>query len=431
MNVYYYSLILILLSIAAILFPRGPFNWYVIAFRTIIFSFFIPSSICYCNFLTKKLHSLQQSGAVILEKLWFILIILYMVLTLSVFVLFFTRWTGDIKSQFYRRAVAVPASFFYVAHFTATIGLAVYFAGRGVCRLLSPYTADMPVLHATWGLIEATFYPVILAAPFVISFIGLLTTYDYKIEHVRIRLPKLKPEDRIRIVQAADIHYGIYYGESYMDRIVNDVNRLEPDLFLITGDILTHASEQNFDPLLHSLKNIDPEIRTYFCLGNHDLKVSRNLTAALKGLGIETLINEKADIRIRGIPLQIGGLEFYWPGTGKKAYPGGVEQIGFNASCVRVLMAHDPGAVRFLEEKSADLILSGHLHGGQIGWGKRGSLLRLLGIPDQGLHRKKGMLLYINRGTGHYGFPLRIGVSGELTCLELTGTGEGLPERGP
>jgi predicted MPP superfamily phosphohydrolase len=87
-------------------------------------------------------------------------------------------------------------------------------------------------------------------------------------------------------------------------------------------------------------------------------------------------------------------------------------------------LLHDPGAFRFLPANAAELTLSGHTHGGQLGLVSLGlswTIVALSKCPDHGLWARGAARLYVHRGTGHYGFPLRIGVPAEEGLLRVWG----------
>jgi predicted MPP superfamily phosphohydrolase len=90
---------------------------------------------------------------------------------------------------------------------------------------------------------------------------------------------------------------------------------------------------------------------------------------------------------------------------------------------LRIALLHDPGAFQHLPEGEADLVVSGHTHGGQVGLLSLGlpwTMLRLFAkIPDHGLWARGTDRLYVHRGTGHYGFPLRLGVPAEESLLRV------------
>jgi predicted MPP superfamily phosphohydrolase len=92
-------------------------------------------------------------------------------------------------------------------------------------------------------------------------------------------------------------------------------------------------------------------------------------------------------------------------------------------SQLRIAMLHDPGGFRHVPEGAADLVLSGHTHGGQLGllWlGLQGTIVSVLtSLPDHGFWALGKNRLYVHRGTGHYGFPLRVGVPAEQSLLAV------------
>jgi predicted MPP superfamily phosphohydrolase len=90
--------------------------------------------------------------------------------------------------------------------------------------------------------------------------------------------------------------------------------------------------------------------------------------------------------------------------------------------CLRLLLLHDPSGFHDLPDGAADLVLSGHTHGGQVGLVSLGldwTVLSRSRWPDHGLFARGASRLYVHRGTGFYGFPLRMGVPGEASVLEL------------
>jgi predicted MPP superfamily phosphohydrolase len=89
---------------------------------------------------------------------------------------------------------------------------------------------------------------------------------------------------------------------------------------------------------------------------------------------------------------------------------------------LRLLLLHDPSAFHHLPDDDVDLVLSGHTHGGQIGLVSLGldwTVLSRSRWPDHGLFARGRSRLYVHRGSGFYGFPLRVGVPGEASVLEL------------
>jgi predicted MPP superfamily phosphohydrolase len=120
--------------------------------------------------------------------------------------------------------------------------------------------------------------------------------------------------------------------------------------------------------------------------------------------------------------VQILGLDFAF---GDRAARHGAACAAFprEDGAMRLVLLHDPGAFHHLPENDADLVLSGHTHGGQLGLVALGLtwtvVSALTSIPDHGQWARGRSLLYVHRGTGHYGFPLRIGVPAEESVLHV------------
>jgi hypothetical protein len=120
-------------------------------------------------------------------------------------------------------------------------------------------------------------------------------------------------------------------------------------------------------------------------------------------------------------PVQLIGADYVGRGRGEhlKALLG---RFARREDHVRLLMLHDPLGFRDIESGAVDLVLSGHTHGGQVGLVSLGfdwTVLTRSPWPDHGLFALGSNRLYVHRGTGFYGFPLRVGVPGEASLMEL------------
>jgi len=124
--------------------------------------------------------------------------------------------------------------------------------------------------------------------------------------------------------------------------------------------------------------------------------------------------------------VQIVGLDHRWRnrerhGEVLRAHPRPVGPDG--AAALRVVLLHDPGAFRALPSGEADLVLSGHTHGGHVGLVSLGldwtAIGVFTGMPDHGWWGQGRDRLYVHRASGHYGFPLRVGVPMEESVLEV------------
>ena len=286
--------------------------------------------------------------------------------------------------------------------FTGTL---MYLAARGVAALAGLATSG-------W---------VLAVAPFGFALVAMASTHWAATNRTVIEIPAL--ERPLRVVHLSDIHVGTFMGDLRLQRMAARINALTPDLIVATGDFLTIRSERDYSPLLRFFAAIHrPPLGVYGCLGNHDLSVARRLIADLDTVGVRMLVNEAETIAIgEDRSLTLIGLPFFWRNRGER-YRDSFDKLTAHTSAPALVMCHDPAAFdTFATDRNA-LVLAGHLHGGQIGLNWLGlpvSILRLFRMYDQGVFRKDALQMYVHRGTGVYGFPVRIGVPAEVALLEL------------
>ena len=146
------------------------------------------------------------------------------------------------------------------------------------------------------------------------------------------------------------------------------------------------------------------------------------MRSALAHAGVTLLVDDATEVETAVGRVQILGMDFHW-GERKERMAAVCERYPRVAGALRIVLLHDPGAFKHLSSGQADLVLSGHTHGGQVGLlslGLHWTMLRLLmNAPDHGLWANGTNRLYVHRGTGHYGFPLRLGVPAEQSVLRV------------
>ena len=229
----------------------------------------------------------------------------------------------------------------------------------------------------------------------------------------------------LRIVQIADPHLGPWQPVAKLRRVIGGlVERHDPDLVLLTGDFLTMEGSGSRGALTEALSPLGGvHGRAYAVLGNHDHDsgAPAEVHAALAANGVRLLIDEEVVVDTAAGPVQIVGADYV--GKGRREH---VRRL--LTSCprrdghLRLLLLHDPSVFRHIPVGEVDLTLSGHTHGGQLGLVSLGfdwTILSRTPWPDHGLFGHGSNRLYVHRGTGFYGFPLRIGVPGEASLLEL------------
>ena len=233
-----------------------------------------------------------------------------------------------------------------------------------------------------------------------------------QLQKVDISLFKLKK--RYKIIQLSDIHIGGLIDEAFVKNIIERVNALKPDVVVITGD-LVDIQMQYAKPILKHFEKLKTTYGTYFIVGNHEyFHGVQNIIDEVKSLGITVLENENTYIGDKGMGFNLAGV-YDVMGYRTNSFVPDIDKALLNTSqdAPTILLAHQP---RYIEEvkKGVDLVLSGHTHGGQL-YPFR-FLVKLQQPYISGLHtHKKNLQIYVNKGTGFWGPPMRLGATSEIT----------------
>lgn len=239
-------------------------------------------------------------------------------------------------------------------------------------------------------------------------------------KRVRIGLARLpRSLSGYRIAQITDIHVGPTIGRAYLEEIVQRVNALEPDLVAVTGDLVDGSLEQ-LGRLVEPIAELKARDGKFFVTGNHEYFVPglERWLEFLKQRGVRVLRNERVSIRgSEGFDLAgIDDLTAKSYGHGHGAdLPRAL--AGRQQERAVVLLAHQPRQVRDAVAHGVDLQLSGHTHGGQIF--PFNLLVRAFEPYLAGLFQLGQTQLYVSRGTGYWGPPMRLGAPAEITLIEL------------
>jgi predicted MPP superfamily phosphohydrolase len=240
------------------------------------------------------------------------------------------------------------------------------------------------------------------------------------VKQIRVPIAKLpKALSGYTIVQLTDIHVGPTIGRAFIEQIVRTTNALAPDLIAITGD-LVDGSVASLGALVEPLKELRAKDGVFFVTGNHEYYSGPDAWIAhLRTLGIRVLRNERIELKDG---LDLAGVD----DTSAHNFGHGHGQdipramAGRDELRAMVLLAHQPKAVLEACKLGVDLQLSGHTHGGQI-W-PWGYAVRIDQPHVAGLHDHEGTAIYVSRGTGYWGPPLRVGAPAEITRIELVST---------
>jgi len=236
---------------------------------------------------------------------------------------------------------------------------------------------------------------------------------------VEIRLPRWPAElDGFRIVQISDLHVGPLRGRRFAAEVTARVNALAPDVVAVTGDLVDGSARRLRDEVA-PFGALRARHGVYFVTGNHDwYSGAEAWIARARELGMRVLRNERVEIAARGASFDLAGVDDH-RGDWVHGSPCDLAKAleGRDPARPVVLLAHDPTTFAEASRRGVDLQLSGHTHGGQI-WPFRW-LVRLVVPWVEGLHRRGASALYVSRGTGFWGPPLRLFAPAEISELVL------------
>jgi hypothetical protein len=242
------------------------------------------------------------------------------------------------------------------------------------------------------------------------------------VERYRRRRPAPLAERPLRIVQIADPHLGPWQPLRKLRRHIAELAAHEPDLVLLTGDFLTMEGRGTPGALEEALRPLQGlPGRCFAVFGNHDHEAPDEVRKALLGNGIALLVDEEAVVHTEVGPVQLVGADYVGRGRDRHIQEL-LARLPRREGHLRLFLLHDPLGFQFVPKGDVDLTLSGHTHGGQLGlvsFGLDWTVLARSQWPDHGLFGHGPNRLYVHRGTGFYGFPLRVGVPGESSLLEL------------
>jgi len=314
------------------------------------------------------------------------------------------------RSLAYRALVSVPGAFFAAGTLLSLPWVLARAVGFELPGVFVPYlAAGIGVLQSLWSREETR--DIVVADSQVVPALARHAPSSARVE---------RP---LRLVQITDPHLGPFMSVERLAGICQRAVEKAPDLVLLTGDFLTMESQADpalLEQALAPLQQLPG--RVFACLGNHDHEAPLIVRRALANNGVTLLVDEATLIETAAGVVQLVGMDFVW--RERKEHLSRVCQAHpREPGALRIVLLHDPGAFVHLPGGEADLVLSGHTHGGQVGLVSLGlpyTMMRaFVKMPDHGLWARGTDRLYVHRGTGHYGFPLRLGVPAEESVLTV------------
>jgi hypothetical protein len=243
---------------------------------------------------------------------------------------------------------------------------------------------------------------------------------EVALRRVKVPLRRLPASlSGLRIVQLSDVHIGPTLGAAWLAGVVRRVNALSPDVVVITGD-LVDGSVADLRDQVAPLGALRAKYGVYFVTGNHEYYSGVDAwIAELSRLGVRTLRNERVSIGEGAESFDLAGVDDWSARRFGHGHGADLEAAlaGRDPGRELVLLAHQPKQIFEAAQRGVGLMLSGHTHGGQIfPWGL---FVRLDQPYVAGLAEHDGAHVYVSRGTGFWGPPMRVAAPAEIAEIEL------------
>jgi predicted MPP superfamily phosphohydrolase len=241
-----------------------------------------------------------------------------------------------------------------------------------------------------------------------------------KIYDIEVPIENLPEEfDGFRIVQITDLHVGPTIGRGYTEIVVEMANELAADLVALTGDFVDGDVAQ-LRSALEPIANIKSKHGMFFVTGNHEYYWGvEDWLKTFREFGARTLVNEYVQISQNGKNIVVAGVTDHSGGSIFPAHKSDPKKSleGAPADAIKILLAHQPASYKEASEAGYQLQLSGHTHGGQFfPWSL---IVAMSHRYYKGLNKHEKMWVYVSRGTGYWGPPIRFGVPSEISLIRL------------
>jgi predicted MPP superfamily phosphohydrolase len=289
------------------------------------------------------------------------------------------------------------------------------------------------------------------AVPFVSASYGFVAErFRFYVRELEIPIANLPPAlDGLRITQLSDIHIGSYMPVAQVRRAVGMANELNGDLAVVTGDFLTGRTDP-LEDCIAELSRLRAPLGVWGCNGNHEIyaRAEQKSAELFQKFGMKLLRHENAELRWKGSAFNLLGVDYQRqrdPEGNRMPMLAGLRPL-VRRDVPNILLSHNPNSFPRAAELGIELSLAGHTHGGQVRveildhrWSPAEFLTPYVaGLYRRPLHAPSDLeddeipanpptaglqspasSIYVNRGLGTIGAPVRLGVPPEITLITL------------
>jgi predicted MPP superfamily phosphohydrolase len=307
------------------------------------------------------------------------------------------------------RAVDIPYFVHWCAAVWTLIPAVVVTLGAPVVDLLRGVPVALPLGAYMWTY---------LAGLVVCGYGVLVRRRWFRVVEREVRLEGLpRAFDGLRIAHLSDLHVGTLTPKAWGMRWAAAANAREPDIAVVTGDLVTSGTEFAED-VAEGIGALRAKDGVYTSLGNHDYFGAEHEIIKAVAARSRVLRNEGLVIERGGAKLWLAAIDDTWTRRDDLR----AAMAGRPQGAPTVLLAHDPSRFDAAAEAGANLVLSGHTHGGQIAFPFLSRVLSLASLAhpyNVGFYRRGRSTLYVHPGLGTTGPPMRLGAAPEVTILVL------------
>ena len=296
----------------------------------------------------------------------------------------------------------------------------LFLVGLDIIRLLESFFHFLPkAIYNNYEQTKKITAIVIIALVGLVVFIGNLNKRDIVVKTLELKLPKGNGKlNELNIVAASDIHLSPIDGERLLERIVDKMNSLNPDIIILAGDIVDDKAEVLEQRQIgESFKRLYPKYGVYSITGNHEF---------INGVNTSVKYAEHLGMKVLRDEFELIDSSFYIIGredVSKRSFTGqqrkSLEEIlsTINSDYPKILLDHTPVKLEQAEKNGVDLQFSGHTHHGQI-W-PANIITNMIYEISWGYKKKGNTQYYVTSGAGTWGPPVRIGSKSEIVNFKI------------